>query len=147
MATAPKNVLPNQRVQLDRILVATDFSPISTRALDYAVSLARRYESRVYLAHVISPDAYPLTAPEVTVRSMDKQLIEAKTKIQELLMADRFHGVPYEVYIETGALWPVLDRIIKRYGIDLVVVGTHGMGAVKKVLIGSGAEQIFRQCA
>ena len=146
MATAPKNVLPNQRVQLDRILVATDFSPISTRALDYAVSLARRYESRVYLAHVISPDAYPLTAPEVTVRSVDKQLMEAKTKTQELLMADRFHGVPYEVYIETGALWPVLDRIIKKYGIDLVVVGTHGMGAVKKVLIGSGAEQIFRQC-
>ena len=146
MATAPKNVLPNQRVQLDRILVATDFSPISTRALDYAVSLARRYESRVYLAHVISPDAYPLTAPEVTVRSVDKQLMEAKTKTQGLLMADRFHGVPYEVYIETGALWPVLDRIIKKYGIDLVVVGTHGMGAVKKVLIGSGAEQIFRQC-
>jgi len=146
VATAPKNVLPNQRVQLDRILVATDFSPISTRALDYAVSLARRYESRVYLAHVISPDAYPLTAPEVTVRSVDKQLMEAKTKTQGLLMADRFHGVPYEVYIETGALWPVLDRIIKKYGIDLVVVGTHGMGAVKKVLIGSGAEQIFRQC-
>jgi nucleotide-binding universal stress UspA family protein len=146
VATAPKNVLSNQRVQLDRILVATDFSPVSTRALDYAVSLARRYESRVYLAHVISPDAYPLTAPEVTVRSMDKQLMEAKTKTQELLMSDRFHGIPYEVYIETGALWPVLDRIIKKYGIDLVVVGTHGMGAVKKVLIGSGAEQIFRQC-
>lgn len=146
MATAPKNVFSNQRLQLDRILVATDFSPISTRALDYAVSLAQRYESKIYLAHVISPDAYPLTAPEVTVRSVDKQLMEAKTKTQELLMSDRFHGVPYEVYIETGALWPQLERMIKKNDVDLVVVGTHGMGAVKKVLIGSGAEQIFRQC-
>jgi len=146
VATAPKSILPNKKIRLDRILVATDFSPISTRALDYAVSLARLYESQIHLAHVVSPDAYPLTAPEVTVRSVDKQLAEARTKTQELLLSNRFQGVPYEVNIETGALWPVLEKMIKRYGIDLVVVGTHGMGAVKKVLIGSGAEQIFRQC-
>jgi len=147
MATAPSNVLPSQKVRLDRILVATDFSPISTRALDYAVSVARRYESRIYLAHVVSPDAYPLAAPEITVRSVEKQLHEARAKTQELLLSNRFQGVPYEVYIEEGALWPVLEAMVKKYEIDLVVVGTHGMGAVQKVLIGSGAEQIFRQCS
>ena len=147
MGAAPKNVLANQKIRLAKILVATDFSPVSTRALDYAISVARRYESQIYLVHVISPDAYPMTAPEITVRLVDRQMLEAKAKSQELLLCDRFQGVPYEMYIEEGPLWPTLEKMIEKFDVDLVVVGTHGMGAVQKVLIGSGAEQIFRQCS
>ncbi len=145
MATAPKKALASKMIQLARILVATDFSPVSNRALDYAVALARRYESHIYLTHVISPDAYPLAAPEVTVSMVDKQLREAKVKTQELLLSDRLRGIPCEVFIEEGALWPMLEGIIKKQDIDLVVVGTHGMGTLEKLVIGSGAEQIFRQ--
>ena len=147
MGAAPKNVLANQKIRLAKILMATDFSPVSTRALDYAVSLARRYESQIYLVHVISPDAYPLAAPEVTVRLVDRQMLEAKAKSQELLLSDRFAGVPYEMFIDEGALWPTVEKMIEKFDVDLVVVGTHGIGAVQKVLIGSGAEQIFRQCS
>jgi nucleotide-binding universal stress UspA family protein len=61
-----------------------------------------------------------------------------------MLYSGRLRDVPHEVLIEEGALWPTLERIIQKNDIDLVVVGTHGMGTVQKLVIGSGAEQIFR---
>jgi nucleotide-binding universal stress UspA family protein len=57
----------------------------------------------------------------------------------------RFFGVPHEVIIEEGSLWPNLEKLINKLGIDLIIVGTHGKGAVAKVLIGSSAEEVFRQ--
>ena len=47
-----------KRVSLTKILVTTDFSAVSDRALDYAIALARRYDARIYLAHVITPDPF-----------------------------------------------------------------------------------------
>jgi nucleotide-binding universal stress UspA family protein len=47
--------------------------------------------------------------------------------------------------IQEGNLWPSIEESIKKYDIDLLVVGTHGIGAARKVLIGSGAEEIFRK--
>jgi len=145
MGTAPKSVLPDHRIQLSRILVATDFSPFSNRALDYAISFARRYDSHLLVTHVISPDAYPLAAPEVTVGLIKSQHREAEDRVQEMLYSGRLKDIPYDVLVEEGALWPALHKVIERHRIDLVVVATHGMGAVQKLVIGSGAEQIFRQ--
>jgi len=145
MGTAPKEVLPDRKIQLSKILVATDFSPFSNRALEYASSFARRYESHIFLTHVISPDAYPLAAPEVTVGLIRTQRREAEDHIQQMLFSGCLKDIPHDVLIEEGALWPALQKVIQRQKIDLVVVATHGMGAVQKLVIGSGAEQIFRQ--
>ncbi len=146
-ATAPKKAMPDKMIQLAKILVATDFSPVSMRALDYAESLARRYGSHVFVTHVISIDSYPLAAPEVTVGLAQSQRREAENRIQEMLFLGRLRDVPHDVLIEEGALWPAIQKVIEKHDIDLVVVGTHGMGAVQKLVLGSGAEQIFRQCA
>jgi nucleotide-binding universal stress UspA family protein len=146
MGTSPKKILATEMIQLKKILAATDFSPVSMRALDYAVSLARRYDSHIYLTHVISLDAYPLATPEVTVGLVNTQRRNAENKIQELLFSGRLNEVSHDILIEEGALWPTLSGVIEKNEVDLVVVGTHGMGAVQKLLIGSGAEQIFRQC-
>lgn len=146
METATKQARASQKIQLANILVATDFSPISSRALDYAIALSRRYDSHIYLAHVISLDAYPLAAPEVTVGVANTRRHEAENRIQELLFSGRLAGVRNDIFIEEGPLWPSLERIVFKHDINLVVVGTHGIGAVQKVVLGSGAEQIFRQC-
>jgi nucleotide-binding universal stress UspA family protein len=147
MGTAAEKVLADRKVALAKILMATDFSPVSNRALDYAISLARRYDSHIYLTHVISPDAYPLAAPEVTVGLVQTQRRSAENKIQEMLFSGRLYGVTYHILIEEGPLWHAIEKVILKQNVDLVVVGTHGIGAVQKLVIGSGAEQIFRQCS
>ncbi len=53
--------------------------------------------------------------------------------------------MPHEVLMEEGNVWPTLEKLIAEHEIDLVVAGTHGRGKVQKILIGSTAEEIFRQ--
>jgi nucleotide-binding universal stress UspA family protein len=127
------------------LLLATDFSPASNKALEYAASLARRYGSAIYLTHVINVDGYPLMSPEYAAVSREKMHAEAKQGFRDILKSGQMIELPYKILIQEGNLWPSIEELIKTYDIDLLVVGTHGAGAIEKVLIGSGAEEIFRK--
>jgi nucleotide-binding universal stress UspA family protein len=134
-----------KRVLLTKILVTTDFSEVSDRALDYAIALARRYDARIYLAHVITPDPFQFAEPQLAQATYEKVRQAAEEGITDILISGQLRGVPHEVLMEEGNVWPTLDRLITEHEIDLVVVGTHGRGKVQKILIGSVAEEIFRQ--
>ena len=144
MAMPATKSVPGKKVSFANILVATDFSPVSNTALDYALAIARRYESRVFLTHVINVDAFPMVAPEVAVGTIQKLRLTAELEFGYLLESGKLRGVPHEVDIEEGTLWPSIEKLIQKHNIDLVVVGTHGVGAFKKLVIGSGAEEVFR---
>lgn len=133
------------RVSISKIMVTTDFSEISDRALDYAIALARRYDARIYLAHVISPDPFQFAEPQLAQATYEKVRQAAEEGITDILISGKLRGVPHEVLMEEGNVWPSLESLIVRNEIDLVVVGTHGRGKVQKLLIGSVAEEIFRK--
>lgn len=134
-----------KRVSLTKILVTTDFSEVSDRALDYAISLARRYDARIYLAHVITPDPFQFAEPQLAQATYEKVKQAAEEGIARILISGKLRGVPHEVLLEEGNVWPVLEQLIAKHEIDLVVSGTHGRGSVQKLLIGSVAEEIFRR--
>ena len=133
------------KVSLSNILVTTDFSPESDRALDYAISLARRYDARIYMAHVITPDPFFYAEPALATSTYEKVRQAAELGIANILVSGKLRGIPHEVLLEEGTVWPILQDLIKKHEIDLVVTGTHGRGKVQKLLIGSVAEEIFRQ--
>jgi nucleotide-binding universal stress UspA family protein len=134
-----------KRVAISKILVATDFSEVSDRALDYAIALARRYDARIYLAHVITPDPFQFAEPQLAQATYEKVRQAAEEGITDILISGKLRGIPHEVLMEEGNVWPTLAELIARHEIDLVVTGTHGRGKVQKLLIGSIAEEIFRQ--
>jgi len=134
-----------KRVYLTKILVTTDFSEVSDRALDYAIALARRYDARLYLAHVITPDPFQFAEPQLAQATYEKVRQAAEEGITDILISGKLRGVPHEVLMEEGNVWPTLETLIVEHEIDLVVCGTHGRGKVQKILIGSVAEEIFRQ--
>jgi nucleotide-binding universal stress UspA family protein len=138
-------VLRNKQRFFNKILLATDFSPASGRALVYAASLARRYCSAIYLTHVITLNGYPMVSPEFAASSLEKRHAEAANRFCKLLKSGRLFALPHKAVIKEGNLWPAIEELIKKYHIDLLVVGTRGVGAVRKVLIGSVAEEIFRK--
>jgi len=144
----PKEVVKvelNKRVSLTRILVTTDFSEVSDRALDYAIAVARRYDARIYLTHVITPDPFQFAEPQLAQATYEKVRQAAEEGITDILISGKLRGVPHEVLLEEGNVWPALEKLILEHEIDLVVAGTHGRGKVQKILIGSVAEEIFRQ--
>jgi nucleotide-binding universal stress UspA family protein len=127
------------------ILVATDFSPASDQAVEYAASLARRYGSAIYLTHVVTLDGYPLISPEYAAMILEKKHAEVRTRFHQILTSGELSGIPFKTVAKEGNLWPTIEECIKTFDIDLVIVGTRGAGAVGKMLVGSGAEEIFRK--
>ncbi|HYA89799.1 MAG TPA: universal stress protein [archaeon] len=141
--TATKAVA-GKKVSFAKILVATDFSPVSNTAVDYALAIARRYDSHVFLTHVVNVDAYPMVAPELAISSIQKLRNKAELEFGYLLESGKLRGIAHEVIVEEGTLWPTIEKLIEKNNIDLVVVGTHGAGGIRKLVLGSGAEEIFR---
>ena len=135
----------SKRVSLAKILVTTDFSEVSDRALDYAIALARRYDARMYLTHVITPDPFQFAEPQLAQATYEKVRRAAEEGITDTLISGKLRGVPHEVLMQEGNVWPTLEKLIAEHEIDLVVAGMHGRGKVQKILIGSVAEEIFRQ--
>jgi nucleotide-binding universal stress UspA family protein len=134
-----------KRVTLTKILVTTDFSEVSDRALDYALALARRYDARIYLTHVITPDPFQFAEPQLAQATYEKVRQAAEEGITDILISGKLRGVPHEVLMEEGNVWPTIEKLLAQHEIDLIVAGTHGRGKVQKILIGSVAEEIFRQ--
>src|SRR2546429_563498 len=138
----PKAIQPislpeiSKRVSLSKILVTTDFSPESDRALAYALALARRYDARIYLAHVLVPDAFLYAEPAVAEATYEKVRQAAEQGMADILVSGKLRGIPHEVLLGEGNVWPVLAKLIQKYEIDLVVTATHGRGKIKKLLIG-----------
>ena len=133
-------------LRLENVLYATDFRLRSKAALPFALSVARRYGSKVYVTHVI--DLSPLSGPGPTnaLRAIEAQAIrEAKEAALEL--SPVFGQIPNEVVIRKGNVWKEISNIVEEKRINLIVVGTHGREGVNKVIMGSVAEKIFRQAS
>jgi len=152
MATAPRieeqiaRTRPTgKQTRLARIMVATDFSPASRQALDYAVSLAKRFGSRLYLTHVIRyVVGHAVIEPGLASPTLQELQEISRREAAGIANSGCLRGVACEVVIEEGPLWPTLEGLIEKHGIDLLVVGTSGMGDAMKAVFGSSAEEIFR---
>ena len=135
---------PKSRIAPKKILLATDFSPASEAALPYALTIAHHYGSELCVAHVICPEFAELIAPELipTIRQEAQRF--AQQNMERLLSAGRQRGVSCHALIGEGAIWDVLQDMIQQNGLDLIVLGTHGRRGLRKLLLGSVAEEVFR---
>ena len=132
------------------ILVPLDFSPASDEALVRAKQLARQFNARLTLLHVVvdpkargtwTADIYVPAIPEVRdllVNTARAQLAAAVTD------AERDHlQVTFDARV--GAVADVILEITRAHHIDLIVMGTHGRRGLSHLVMGSIAERIVRE--
>jgi nucleotide-binding universal stress UspA family protein len=145
---------------MKRILVPTDFSTASDRALEQASALARALKAEVHLLHkVVYPPPHPPT--ELLDRLDDaaqfeyvlKEVIERpEREAQEELEARRSRlqglGLTVTAHLEkSGDVYERIEHAIESLAPDLLVMGTHGRSGVRKWLLGSVAEKALRHTA
>ena len=129
-----------------RILVATDFSETSDRALDYAIDLASRIGASVIVLHAYElpivgfPDGAYIASADVASRIATA----AQTGLDAAVTARLARGVDIKKVLKQDAPWDAVVAVTKEVDADLVVCGTHGRKGLAHALLGSVAEKIIR---
>lgn len=129
------------RIALDRIMLATDFTSASEKALEYALSLARYYDSKLVVAHVVPPVF--ATSGEDWFAKQD-QHEDAIEKMKVLASGLEDEEVSFETRLEEGATRKRLVDMAELTDADLIVMGTHGVPKISRFMLGSMAEAVLR---
>ncbi|MGC2195620.1 MAG: universal stress protein [Terriglobales bacterium] len=134
----------NDKVSLRNVLFATDFSAASMQALPYATGIARRFDSKLCIAHIVPPENYPsgFNSVDEAGRAACR---EAELKISSLLASAPCGDLACEAVVGNGDIWIGLSAFMSRKATDLLVMGTIGRTGVKKFLLGSVAEEAMRE--
>jgi nucleotide-binding universal stress UspA family protein len=134
------------QISLKNILYATDFSRYSDAALPFAISIARKYGSKVFATNIVSLAPFAGSAPTQALKALAAQGVREAREMMERVQA-QCKEIPHEALIRRGEIWAELGKVIEEKDIDMVVCGTHGRTGVSKVLLGSVAENIYRHAA
>jgi nucleotide-binding universal stress UspA family protein len=135
------------RLSFSNVLFPTDFSGASDAALPYARALARWYGSKIFVTHAVTPTPPVFLPMEPVPLELDSEWQDSQNLLEKFLNRDSLQGTAHHGILERGDLWNVVDDVVRRHSIDLIVLGTHGRHGLKKLVLGSGAEQIFRQAS
>jgi nucleotide-binding universal stress UspA family protein len=130
-------------VTFERILVPTDFSEISQRALEYAKTIAKQDSSELLLVHV-NPPINLITPPEAAW--IDESEVQAlqEEQLEQSGAALRAEGYRARAISLTGPLYDEILSTVKQYKVDLIVLGTHGKKGLERLMLGSDAEAVLR---
>ena len=130
---------------LQRILFPTDFSDTAAWSLGYVRALASRFGARVHLLHVVPDPVSQDWAGEAagfSIPDLRKTWIaEAERQLAEIPL----NGIETERAARVGHAFVEIIRYARENEIDLIVMGTHGRGAVSHMLLGSVAEKVVRK--
>ena len=128
-----------------RILIPTDFSDTAQRALDYAALIGERFSAELHVLHVI-PDPYTQSwSMEPTAVDIGQIVKTWETDAKRRLDALEIPCDAATRVAKIGQPFVDIVRYARSHDIDLIVMGTHGRGAVAHMLLGSVAEKVVRK--
>jgi nucleotide-binding universal stress UspA family protein len=133
------------------IVAAVDFSNATAPVLEAAVKFARAFGASLHLLHVLEPEpsytAYGFTPDEFPAIHLfqEEARKRATARLEELRVkvAGEMPGV--SVHLAEGSPLHALVDYVKKHRAELVILGSHGHGAVAALLLGSVAEGMVRK--
>ena len=131
-----------------KLLVAVDFSDASRIVIDYVKDLANALCGKIWLVHVAESDpefvGYAVDSPEMR-DAVARKFHREHRQIQQLSQELRSKGLDCEALLIQGPTVETILREIKKLSVDIVVLGSHGKGILRELLVGSTSNGVLHQ--
>jgi len=131
------------RVQMKRIVCATDLSDFANKTIPFGVALAREFEARLFVCHIVDVPSSAIYGQAYLDRvDIQNQALEyAHGRLAQLIDE---HAVNWKPVIQIGHTSDEIARVASEEGADLVIAATHGRSGLKRFLLGSVTERLMR---
>jgi nucleotide-binding universal stress UspA family protein len=131
-------------ISFKNILVATDFSEASRHAAQCAAAIATSNNAKLFLLNVVPPQRH-LADP--VPPDFDREFTTANHNLKALVAVESLEALRHENIVERGLVDEVVADVIRDKQIDLLVLGTHARTGLRKLVLGSVAEELFRDAS
>ena len=128
-----------------KVMVCTDGSEHSEKAVRIAAQLAKARKSPLLILHIIESEA---RRTELIYDSYGEQYSRAKSILQkaETIVSEIAPGMSVETRVAVGPITEEICRIAEEEGVQALMIGTTGGTALKRMLLGSVADGVIRYC-
>lgn len=126
---------------MKKILVPTDFSSCSSDALRVAVELAKHSGAELFLLHLerVMNVVHAAGSPE------DEQIRDSRNQLFRLADETERSGMNvHTIFVEDSGL-EFIEDYVEPYGIDFIVMGSHGQSGIRQEIIGSNTRRLVRK--
>lgn len=135
-------------MKVERILFPTDFSEGAANALLCAVDLAKRYNAKLHILHVIY-DFTKATGSHVPHVSADEMYSEmdkwAQNEIERCCLEETRDLQGVEKTVLEGIPYEEIIKFAEKDKSDMIVIGTYGRSGLERFIFGSTAERVVRK--
>ena len=131
----------------NKILTAIDFSENSDYAFDYALTLAKQFDSQLTVVHVINEpvDLRGFYVPHISFEQLEKEIEEGAEKMMAKFCSSKMGDFTnFTTSIVTGIPYEEIIRSAQEANASLIVIGTHGRTGLDHLIFGSTAERVVR---
>lgn len=130
-----------------KVLHPTDFSPCADEALAFAIRLVRALGGEIVLVHVVSEQ---LVDEPLMVGTQDLTTVSearrrwAEEALDKRVASLRSEGVPSRWRLAVGVDHEEIVKLAEEEAAELIVMGTHGRGGLKKLFLGNVTDRVVR---
>ncbi len=134
--------------QIKSILCPVDFSEFSVNAYEYAQSLAWHYKAKLLLQHVLysmKPMDWWNIYPDSYEESCRKRRADIEQQLQDFAKRHARTEIRTQCFAQDGSVTDLILSLAESQAANLIVMGTHGLRGVDRLMLGSVTESVLRR--
>lgn len=136
---------------IKRILVISRMIPYSRKTIKFGISLARRYDAKLHVLHLVSKpaDMLAINAPALFLdeeyKNFKSSQQEAEEQLDKIIKQEATNGYPIKEHISDHDPVEEIERVVSEEKIDLILMSAHEEGRLEHALFGGENDAIIRR--
>jgi nucleotide-binding universal stress UspA family protein len=138
----------NFMIKIKKILFPLDLTENSSKILPYVLSISEKYDSIIYLLHVVQDLNRwgKLYVPHPSMDKFQKEAIEVAKKAMDKVCENQLQSCPnFQKRVVSGDAVDEILKVVESEDIDLLIMGTHGRKGLEHTIFGSVANNVLKK--